>query len=70
MTEIEINTISGNTPVDVYVGDYLGNNIIFIGSVTGATNLPIDSSLFNTMSSVMLIMSGSDGCETFKIIDC
>jgi len=70
MTQIEFTNISGQTPIDVYVSDYLGGSRTFIGTVNTPTSLPIPSSLFNTMSSVMVIMSASNGCETFKVIPC
>jgi surface protein len=70
MTQIEITNISGETPIDVYVSDYLGGDRTFIGTVNTPTSLPIPSSLFNTMSNVMVIMSASNGCETFKVIPC
>lgn len=77
MTQIEFTEVSGNTPIDVYVADYRGENRYFIGTITGATSTPVPPTvyqypppLFNTIEAIMLILSASNGCETFKIIGC
>lgn len=70
MKQIQISTISGETPIDVYISDYSKNNQIFLGSVNSPTSLPINSSLFETMDNVLLIMSASNGCETVKLLPC
>lgn len=70
MTEIILSDISGVTPIDVYIADYSGNNKEFLATINGDISLPITSTTFNTMTNIMIIFSGSDGCENFKIVDC
>lgn len=70
MRQIQISTVSGQTPIAVYVSDYSGNNKIFLDFIYGPTSLPISSSLINTMSEIMLTMSASNNCETFQILPC
>jgi hypothetical protein len=70
MTEIILNNISGTEPIDVYIADYAGNQKQFLATITGNASLPITSSTFNTMSSIMVILSGTNGCELIKITEC
>ena len=70
MKQIQISTISGETPIDVYISDYLRTNQIFLGSVNSPTSLPVNSSLFETMDNVLLIMSASNGCQTVRLLPC
>lgn len=77
MTRIEFTDVSGTTPIDVYVADFRGENRTYLGQITGVTTNPVPPTvyeypptLFDGASSVMVILSGSDGCEMFKIIDC
>lgn len=77
MTRIEFTDVSGTTPIDVYVADFRGENRTYLGQITGVTTNPVPPTvyeypptLFDGTSSVMVILSGSDGCEMFKVIDC
>ena len=77
MIEIEFTEVSGTTPIDVYVADVRGENKTFMGQITGVTTNPVPPvvyeyppSLFDGASSLMIILSASNGCEMFKIIDC
>jgi hypothetical protein len=70
MKQIQIPTISGETPIDVYVSDYSRTTQLFLGSVNTPTSLPVNSSLFNTMDNVLLIMSASNGCQTIRLLPC
>lgn len=73
MTQITLSGITGSSyPMDVYVADYYGNNKTYLGQISAATPTVYEypPSLFNTAPEVMVIMSGSDGCEVFKIISC
>ena len=38
MSRIDITSITGTSPFDVYVSDYYGNNNTFIGTI--GTNVP------------------------------
>lgn len=70
MKEIILTNISGVTPFDVYAADFAGNNKEYVGNISGDSNIVISSNIFNTMSEIMIIFSGSDGCEKFKIVPC
>lgn len=74
MTQISITGVTGSSlPIDVYVADYYGNNKTYLGQITGSTPPTVyeyPPSLFDTIPTIMLILSGSDGCEKFKIINC
>jgi hypothetical protein len=70
MTEITLSNISGSSPIDVYIADYAGNNKEFLATITGDISLPITSTTFNTMTNIMVILSGTNGCELQQIVDC
>jgi hypothetical protein len=70
MKRIQISTISGETPIDVYISDYSRTTQLFLGSINSPTSLPVNSSLFNTMDNVLLIMSASNGCQTIRLLPC
>ena len=72
MTRLEITYFTGYTPTDVYIADHYGNNRYYLGQLTGATPPTVyeyPPSLFDSAPQVMVIMSGANGYETFKIID-
>jgi len=70
MTELTLSGIPTSMLIDVYIADYAGNYKEFLATVSGDTSLPITSTTFNTMSNIMLILSGSNGCESVQIVDC
>lgn len=77
MTQVLINYISGGTfPIDVYIADKYGNNKTLIGSVSSGPVPPVIKfnvtipSIFNTAEIVMLILSDTNNCEVFKLLEC
>lgn len=73
MKQIRIESFTGTTPIDIYVSDFYGNNKYFLGQITGSTPPTIyeyPPSLFDSAPRVMLTLSGVNGCELSKIIDC
>ena len=74
MTNIIISSISGTTPLNIYVSDAFGGNEIYLGQVTtlplvgGITyELPI---IFNSAPQVTIIIQDSEGCRTTKKLNC
>lgn len=77
MRQIRIENISGGTyPLNVYIADIYGNNKNLIGAVSAGpvpptvtfnTTIP---QIFQGADEVMLILTGNNGCEIFKILDC
>ena len=71
--QIEITTITGTYPVDVYVSDAFGNNSSFLVTITNSGDLPGPwtlPSIFNSAPSVMVTLIDANGCEEFKILEC
>lgn len=74
MTTIDITNITGLTyPYNIYVCDIYGNNCIIISTVF--TTIPPTNTIllppqFDMVSSIGIKVITSDGCETFKIIEC
>jgi len=73
MARIEIISITGTSPFDVYVSDVYGNNETFIGTISSAVPpseyfyLP---AIFNYAPSIIIKIIDSLGCEKFKIFEC
>lgn len=77
MTQIRINEISGGTyPISVYIADVYGNNQTLLGTISEGpvpptieynTTIP---TIFQTAPQIMLILTDSNGCVVFKILDC
>jgi hypothetical protein len=68
--QIEIASITGSFPADVYVSDVYGNNLTYLGilnAVPQIFNLP---SLFNFAPAVIITIIDSNGCEVFQIKEC
>lgn len=73
MSRIEIYSITGTTPISIYVADVYGNNETFLGTITGSTppsSFFTPPTIFNTAPAVMLKLVDGNGCEKFKIIEC
>lgn len=77
MKQVRITLISGTTyPVDVFIADVYGNNRSLLGTIVSGPVPPtvtyntVIPSIFNTAPEVMLLMVDSEGCETFKILEC
>ena len=73
MARIEIVSITGTSPYDVYVSDVYGNNTTFIATI-GSSVPPTEyyylPSIFNYAPAIMLTITDSNGCEKFEIIEC
>lgn len=77
MTRVEITNVTGNTPIDVYIADYYGNNQYFLGTITGNTINPVPptvfyypSGVFDTAPIITLKLIDSEGCEDVQYIEC
>jgi hypothetical protein len=73
MARIEIDSITGTSPYNVYVSDVYGNNTTYIGTIGSAVPpaqfyyLP---PIFNYAPAIMLTITDANGCEKFEIIEC
>ena len=74
MTNIIISSISGATPLNIYVSDAFGGNENYLGQVTTLPlvvdityELPI---IFNSAPQVTIIIEDSEGCRTTKKLNC
>ena len=72
MARIQIDSITGASPYDVYVSDVYGNNTTFIGTIGSAvppTQYYYLPTIFNYAPAIMLTITDSNGCEKFEIIE-
>jgi hypothetical protein len=73
MAMIEIISITGTSPYQVYVSDVYGNNEYFVGTISGAVP-PTENfylpTLFNNAPAIMLTITDANGCSKFKILQC
>lgn len=73
MALIEIASITGTSPYQLFVSDIYGNNETFIGSFSGAVppsqyfNLP---TLFDTAPVVLIKVIDANNCQTFHQASC
>jgi hypothetical protein len=75
MTQIRIEAVTGETPINVYISDVYGNNESLIGTITNTGLIPpaalfYPPSLFNTAPAIMLTLIDDRGCKKFEIIEC
>ena len=77
MVQIRITEISGGTyPIDVILSDVYGNNETWLATIYPGPVPPVQTynstipTIFETAPEVMLLMIDSEGCETFKILEC
>jgi hypothetical protein len=77
MTQVRIALISGTTyPIDVFIADIYGNNRSLLGTILSGPVPPtvtyntVIPPIFNTAPEIMILMVDSEGCETFKILEC
>ena len=73
MARIEIDSITGTSPYNVYVSDIYANNKTFIGTI--GSNVPPTQfyylpSIFNYAPAIMLTITDANDCEKFEIIEC
>ena len=73
MARIEIDSITGTSPYNVYVSDVYANHKTFIGTIGSAvppTQFYYLPSIFNYSPAIMLTITDANGCEKFEIIEC
>lgn len=77
MTKVEITSVTGGTPIDVYVADYYGNHKLYLGTITGNTINPVPpivyyypSGVFDNVPIISLLMIDTNGCENVQYILC
>ena len=74
MSRIIFTSLSGVTPLNIYVSDVLGGHETYLGEIT---TLPLVSDvffdlpiIFNSSPQVIIIIEDSDGCRTTKKLNC
>ena len=74
MTNIIFTSLSGDTPLSIYVSDAFGGNEAYLGQVTTlplagdiSYELPI---IFNSAPQVTIIVEDNTGCRTSKKYNC
>ncbi len=83
MIQIRIDSITGSTayPIQVSLADVYGNNRTLIASITPGPVPPTVTlnnsvsgvtipSIFNSVPQIMVILTDSNGCEVFQILNC
>ena len=67
---VQINSLSGNTPFDVYVCDQTITHCFFVTTISGATyTFNVPSPLQNSDNIVLKIID-SQGCEKILPLSC
>jgi hypothetical protein len=73
MARIEISSITGASPFNVYVSDVYGNNQVFVATIN-TTVPPVEyfylPSLYDNAPAIMLTIVDGNGCSKFKILEC
>jgi hypothetical protein len=73
MGRIEIVSVTGTTPISVYVSDVYGINVVNVGTITDAIP-PTENyylpSIFNTIPAIFLKLVDATGCELTKFLEC
>lgn len=75
MTQLQIQDISnGAFPINVYVADYYGNNITFLGTINSGPVPPTESflipPLFDHVGIIMVILQDANNCQKFALVPC
>jgi len=74
MSLVQINNITGTTPIDVYIADINGNNQTYIDTISSPVPPPVYiisiPTLFSTAQQVMVTMIDANNCQTFHILYC
>lgn len=73
MARLNILSITGTSPYDVYVADEFGNNETLVGTIS--TSVPPTEyfylpNIFNNAPAIMVRIVDANDCDKFKIIDC
>jgi len=69
-SQIQIVSVTGSFPVDVYVSDSFGNNTTYLGPINSVPQILSLPSLFNLAPAVMVTLIDANGCEEFQILEC
>ena len=77
MNQVRITEISGGTfPINVYMSDIYGNNLAFLGTISGPTVPPVVEynttipAIFESAPEILLTLIDDNGCQTFKVLQC
>jgi hypothetical protein len=73
MNLVTIDNYDGEVPVNVLVADSLGNNRQYLGQITVLTpsiDFEVTGTTLNDLSSAMIIIQTTGGCETFQVASC
>lgn len=73
MSRLDITSITGSSPFNVYVSDFYGNHKTFVGTI-GTAVPPIEyfylPSIFNNAPGIMLTITDANSCELSKYLVC
>lgn len=70
MRILDFTGFSGQTPLKIYISDYLGANKTFLGEIIEPSIIPITVPPFDGMDSIMVTVIDNNGCETFQVLPC
>ena len=73
MGRIEITSVTGSTPISVYVSDVYGNYETLLGTLTGPTppsEFFYPPNIFDTAPAILLKLVFGNGCEVIKLLEC
>jgi hypothetical protein len=73
MAMIDIISITGTSPYNVYVSDVYGNNQSLIGTIS-STVPPTENfylpPLYDNAPAIMVTITDANNCSKFKILEC
>lgn len=73
MSRIDIISITGTSPFEVYVSDFYGNNKTYLGTIDSSvppTEFFYPPAIFDYAPGIMVIIKDSNNCEMFKYLEC
>jgi len=68
--QIQITSLTGLLPADVFVSDVYGNNLSLLGSLTSIPQTFVLPIIFNFAPAVIVKIIDSNFCEEFQIKEC
>lgn len=68
--QIEITSLTGTLPADVYVSDVYGNNLSLVGVLSSIPQTFVLPVIFNFAPAVIVKIIDADGCEEFQVKEC
>jgi hypothetical protein len=68
--QIEITSLTGTLPADVYVSDVYGNNLTLLGVLSSLPQTFVLPVIFNFAPAVIVKIIDANGCEDFQIKEC